>query len=143
MVAIFRHPLDESVVQLFPVSNSIKVFPVVMDDGEEVSVTAILTELERVGTVNLYHTSRREPQLSVPITDAVVEAYKVPAVGEQVGPTGNAIAELHALLTGWENDKYEQNNRTKRVNGFFIRWTFTIRIRDLPQDISPPLIKQS
>jgi hypothetical protein len=100
MVEILRHPLDKSEVQLFPVSNSIKVFPVVTDDGEEVSVTEILTELEAAGTVNLYHTSRRELQPSGPSTFAAVDAYKVPAVGENTVPTGRVVAPLHASFTG-------------------------------------------
>jgi hypothetical protein len=65
-----------------------------------VSATVILTEVVAAGTVNLYHTSRRFPQLPTPLPFVVAELYKEPAVGEQDGFTDKVIALEQASLAG-------------------------------------------
>jgi hypothetical protein len=131
------HPPTEvlAVGQLLPFSISMKVFEVVGVGEDDVSETVILTEVERAGTVNLYHTSRLLPQLGVPVTVLAAALYSVPAVEEQSAPGVNVTALTQLSFTGCEKDARASNSNTERIKGFFIGWTFRFVLSELPQDI--------
>jgi hypothetical protein len=102
---------------------------VVNVEGDEVSVTVIVTKEEDAGTVNLYQTSALEPQLPVPVVVVLLELYSVPAVGLQSPETVKVVALAQRSLAGdCANDEMANRKKNTLSKRFFMKCGFCLWI---------------
>ena len=105
------------------------MFAVVNVEGDEVSVTVIVTKEEEAGTVNLYQTSALEPQLPVPVVVVLLELYNVPAVVLQSPDTANVTALAQRSLAGdCANNEMANRKKSELSTRFFMKWGFCLWI---------------